>query len=159
RTDATGRVEMIPELLAWSSSLPYDRTFVREDILGSAAHVTMLRKVGLLEAADAQKLRASLLAMYDEAAAGKLVLSDGEEDVHMAIEALLTRDLGDIGKRLHTARSRNDQVALDLRLHVRDQAARTLADVAALTHELADRAAREKDVILPAYTHRQRAQP
>ncbi|MBN9166702.1 MAG: argininosuccinate lyase, partial [Myxococcales bacterium] len=131
RTDATGRVEMIPELLAWSSSLPHDRTFVREDILGSAAHVTMLRKVGLLEAGDAQKLRASLLAMYDAAAAGTLVLEDGEEDVHMAIEGLLTRDLGDIGKRLHTARSRNDQVALDLRLHVRDQAARTLADVVA----------------------------
>jgi argininosuccinate lyase len=159
RTDATGRVEMIPELLAWSSSLPHDRTFVREDILGSAAHVTMLRKVGLLEADDARKLRASLLAMYDAAAAGKLVLSDGEEDVHMAIEGLLTSELGDIGKRLHTARSRNDQVALDLRLHVRDQAARTLADVAALANELASRAAREKDVILPAYTHRQRAQP
>jgi argininosuccinate lyase len=159
RTDATGRVEMIPELLAWSSSLPHDRTFVREDILGSAAHVTMLRKVGLLEPGDAQKLRAALLAMYDAAAAGKLVLSDGEEDVHMAIEGLLTSELGDIGKRLHTARSRNDQVALDLRLHVRDQAARTLAEVAALATELADRAAREKDVILPAYTHRQRAQP
>ena len=159
RTDATGRVEMIPELLAWSSSLPHDRHFVREDILGSAAHVTMLRKVGLLEADDARKLRSALLAMYDEAAAGKLALADGEEDVHMAIEARLTRDLGDVGKRLHTARSRNDQVALDLRLHVRDQAARTLADVAALTGELADRASREKDVVLPAYTHRQRAQP
>lgn len=159
RTDATGRVEMIPELLAWSSSLAPDRSFVREDILGSAAHVTMLRKVGLLEADDARKLRGALLAMYDEAAAGKLVLSDGEEDVHMAIEGLLTQSLGDVGKRLHTARSRNDQVALDLRLHVRDQAARTLGDVALLVNELADRAAREKDVILPAYTHRQRAQP
>ncbi|HVJ94232.1 MAG TPA: argininosuccinate lyase [Labilithrix sp.] len=159
RTDATGKVEMIPELLAWSSSLPYDRTFVREDILGSAAHVTMLRKVGLLEADDARKLRGALLAMYDEAAKGTLVLSDDEEDVHMAIESRLTQELGDIGKRLHTARSRNDQVALDLRLHVRDQAARSLAEVAALASELADRAAREKDVILPAYTHRQRAQP
>lgn len=159
RTDATGGVEMIPELLAWSSSLAHDRSFVREDILGSAAHVTMLRKVGLLEADDAQKLRGALLALDDEAAAGKLVLADGEEDVHMAIEARLTAALGDVGKRLHTARSRNDQVALDLRLHVRDQAARTLADVAALASELADRAEREQDVILPAYTHRQRAQP
>ncbi len=159
RTDATGRVEMIPELLAWSSSLAADRSFVREDILGSAAHVTMLRRVGLLEAEDARKLRGALLAMYDEATAGKLVLSDGEEDVHMAIEGLLTQSLGDIGKRLHTARSRNDQVALDLRLHVRDQAARTLGDVAHLAKELAERAEHEKDVILPAYTHRQRAQP
>jgi argininosuccinate lyase len=159
RTDATGRVEMIPELLSWSSSLPQDRLFVREDILGSAAHVTMLRKVGLLEAEDARKLRASLLAMYDAWAGGTLVLADGEEDVHMAIESLLTQELGDIGKRLHTARSRNDQVALDLRLHVRDQAARTLAEVAHLVNDLADRAARETNVILPAYTHRQRAQP
>jgi argininosuccinate lyase len=159
RTDATGRVEMIPELLAWSSSLPQDRSFVREDILGSAAHVTMLRRVDLLEAGDARALRGALLAMYDDAAAGRLSLADGEEDVHMAIEARLTSALGDVGKRLHTARSRNDQVALDLRLHVRDQASRTLADVAALARQLAERAAAEKDVILPAYTHRQRAQP
>jgi argininosuccinate lyase len=159
RTDATGTVEMIPELLAWSSSLDADRHFVREDILGSAAHVTMLRKVGLLDAESATKLRGALLAMYDEANAGTLVLSDGEEDVHMAIESRLTAALGDVGKRLHTARSRNDQVALGLRLHVRDQAVRTLTEVAALTGALAERASREKDVILPAYTHRQRAQP
>ena len=159
RTQATGGTPMIPSLLAWSSSLPEDRTFAREDILGSAAHVTMLAKVGLVEALDARKLRGALLAMYDEAEAGRLVLSDGEEDVHMAIEARLTSELGDVGKRLHTARSRNDQVALDLRLHVRDQAARTLGEVAQLARTLADRAAREKDVVLPAYTHRQRAMP
>ncbi len=75
RTDATGRVEMIPELLAWSSSLGDDRAFVREDILGSAAHVTMLAKVGLIEAGDAQKLRGALLAMYDDAIKGTLVLA------------------------------------------------------------------------------------
>jgi argininosuccinate lyase len=150
---------MIPALVAWSSSLTPDLHFVREDILGSAAHVTMLRKVGLLDAADATALRTALFALYDQAAAGTLDLGDAEEDVHMAIEARLTRDLGDVGKRLHTARSRNDQVALDLRLHVRDQAARTLAQVAALAKQLSERAAREKDVILPAYTHRQRAQP
>src|SRR5262249_54927487 len=154
-----GKVEMIPELLAWSSSLALDRTFVREDLLGSAAHVTMLRNVGLLEAEDAKKLREALLAMYELANKGSLSLPDGEEDVHMAVESLLTRSLGDVGKRLHTARSRNDQVALDLRLHVRDQAARTLSEVAALALALADRAERERDVILPAYTHRQRAQP
>ena len=91
RTDATGRTEMVPELLAWTTSLEHDRSLVREDLLGSAAHVTMLRKVGLLELDDAQKLRGSLLRMFDEATAGKLVLADGEEDVHMAIESLLTR--------------------------------------------------------------------
>jgi argininosuccinate lyase len=159
RTDATGRVEMVPELLAWTSSLAHDRSLAREDLLGSAAHVTMLRKVGLLEESDAKQLRGALLGMFDDATAGKLVLDDGEEDVHMAIEARLTRDLGQVGKRLHAARSRNDQVALALRLHVRDQAARTLGEVAKLVSELADRATHEREVILPAYTHRQRAQP
>lgn len=159
RTDATGQAEMVPELLAWTSSLAHDRSLVREDLLGSAAHVTMLRKVALLAADDAKQLRGALLSMFDEASRGTLVLDDGEEDVHMAIEARLTRDLGHVGKRLHAARSRNDQVALALRLHVRDQGARTLEELAGLVTELADRAARERDVILPAYTHRQRAQP
>src|SRR5690349_7969335 len=108
RTHATGQTPMIPELLSWSSSLSHDRTFVREDILGSAAHVTMLAKVGLIETEDARKLRGALLGMYDDAVQGTLVLPDGEEDVHMAIEGLLTASLGDVGKRLHTARSRND---------------------------------------------------
>jgi argininosuccinate lyase len=159
RTDATGREGMLPELVAWTSSLPHDRSLVREDLLGSASHVTMLREVGLVSAEDAQKLRGALLSMYDEAVAGRLVFPDGEEDVHMAIEAKLTRDLGDVGKRLHTARSRNDQVALALRLHVRDQAGQVLSEVASLVTELADRATRERDVVMPAYTHRQRAQP
>jgi len=159
RTDATGRTEMVPELLAWTTSLEHDRSLVREDLLGSAAHVTMLRKVGLLELDDAQKLRGSLLRMFDEATAGKLVLADGEEDVHMAIESLLTQELGQVGKRLHAARSRNDQVATALRLHVRDQAARTLGEVSNLVTELAERATDEREVVLPAYTHRQRAQP
>jgi len=159
RTEATSRIEMLPELLAWTSSIEPDRSLVREDLLGSAAHVTMLRKVGLLEPADAQALRGALLAMFDEATAGTLHLHANEEDVHMAIEARLTRDLGQVGKRLHAARSRNDQVALALRLHVRDQAARTLAEIVDLVNDLADRATRERDVVLPAYTHRQRAQP
>ena len=159
RTDATGRDAMLPELLAWTTSLALDRQMEREDLLGSAAHVTMLHKVGLIAADDARKLRASLLAMYDEAVAGTLAFPDGEEDVHMAIESRLTAELGDVGKRLHAARSRNDQVATTLRLHVRDQGKQTLGEIASLVLELADRAAREVDVVLPAYTHRQRAQP
>lgn len=159
RTSATGTAEMLPELVAWTSSLAHDRSLVREDLLGSAAHVTMLRKVGLLEADDAKKLRGALLDMFALAEKGELHFPDGEEDVHMAIEARLTAELGETGKRLHTARSRNDQVALALRLHVRDQAARTLSEVAALAFELAARAEQEIDVVLPAYTHRQRAQP
>jgi argininosuccinate lyase len=159
RTDATGRAEMVPELLAWTSSLADDRSLVREDLLGSAAHVTMLHRVGLVTADDARKLRGALLAMFDAATRGELVLPDGEEDVHMAVEARLTRELGEVGKRLHTARSRNDQVSTALRLHVRDQGAHMLSEAANLANELAERASQERDVVLPAYTHRQRAQP
>jgi argininosuccinate lyase len=150
---------MLAELLAWSSSLEADRALVREDLVGSAAHVTMLGRAGIIPPADARALRDGLRALYDEARAGTLVLAAGEEDVHMAVEAELGRRLGAVAAKLHTARSRNDQVALDLRLHVRDQAAALLDEVASLVAAIAARAPREKSVLLPAYTHRQRAQP
>ncbi len=159
RTNATGEHGMLPELIAWSSSLSLDRALAREDLLGSAAHVTMLARTGLVATDDALALRGAILEMFDAAEAGTLKLDDGEEDIHMAVEAELARRLGAVSGRLHTARSRNDQVALDLRLHVRDQASVTLAELADLVGKLADRAAKEKDVVLPAYTHRQRAQP
>jgi argininosuccinate lyase len=149
---------MLEELLAWSSSFEHDRALVREDLIGSAAHVTMLARTGIVPLDAAAALREGLRALYDEACAGALSLPD-EEDVHMAVEAELTRRLGGVAARLHTARSRNDQVALDLRLHVRDRGASLLRDIGALVGALADRAAREKTVLLPAYTHRQRAQP
>ncbi len=158
RTSATGTEGMLDELLAWSSSSEHDRALVREDLIGSAAHVTMLAKTGIIPLADAKTLREGLGALHDEACAGILELPD-EEDVHMAVEAELTRRLGGVAARLHTARSRNDQVAIDLRLHVRDRGAALLREVGALVGALGDRAAREKNVLLPAYTHRQRAQP
>jgi argininosuccinate lyase len=150
---------MLEELLAWSSSLELDRQLVREDLLGSAAHVTMLGVTGIVPAADARALRDALRALYDEATAGQLALPDGEEDVHMAIEQELGKRLGPLAARLHTARSRNDQVALDLRLHVRDRGAALLRALASLVVAIAERADAERDIILPAYTHRQRAQP
>jgi len=159
RTNATGGEGMLPELLAWSTSLGHDRRMVREDLLGSAAHVTMLARTGLVEIADAQALRDALLAMYAEAEAGTLDIPDGEEDIHMAVEAELGRRLGAVAGRLHTARSRNDQVALDLRLHVRAEAAITLHRAAGLVTALAKRAELEIETLIPAYTHRQRAQP
>jgi argininosuccinate lyase len=159
RTSATGSAGMIDELVAWSSSFEHDRALVREDLIGSAAHVTMLGRTGIVPLADARALRDAIRVLYDEARAGKLHLAPGEEDVHMAVEAELGKRLGDVAARLHTARSRNDQVALDLRLHVRDRAARLLREVSLLLFTLADRADREAKVLLPAYTHRQRAQP
>lgn len=159
RTSATGQGGMLPELLAWSSSLREDCALVREDLIGSAAHVTMLARTRIVSVADARVLRDALRALYDEACAGSLKFGADEEDVHMAVEAELGKRVGGVAARLHTARSRNDQVALDLRLHVRDQGVALVGELAALVAALADRAAREKDVLLPAYTHRQRAQP
>ena len=159
RTSATGAGGMLPELLAWSSSFRDDRALVREDLVGSAAHVTMLARTGIVSAADARRLRDALRALYQEACAGTLELPSDEEDVHMAVEAELGKRVGAVAARLHTARSRNDQVALDLRLHVRDQGVALVGEVAALIDALAERASREKEVLLPAYTHRQRAQP
>jgi argininosuccinate lyase len=159
RTSATGGGAMLEELLAWSSSMSHDRALVREDLVGSAAHVTMLGRAGIIPIEDARALRDALRQLYDRERAGTLELPAGEEDVHMAVEEELTARLGAVAARLHTARSRNDQVALDLRLHVRDRGAALLREVAALVGALADRAKREKDIVLPAYTHRQRAQP
>jgi argininosuccinate lyase len=159
RTSATGAGGMLPELLAWSSSIREDRALVREDLIGSAAHVTMLARTRIVSAADARLLRDGLHTLYDEACAGKLNLPVDEEDIHMAVEAELGHRVGAVAARLHTARSRNDQVALDLRLHVRDQGVGLVAELATLLSSLADRASREKQVLLPAYTHRQRAQP
>jgi argininosuccinate lyase len=150
---------MLPELLAWSSSFEHDRALAREDLVGSAAHVTMLSRTGIVAASDARTLRDALRLLYEEASAGTLALPPGEEDVHMAVENELGKRVGAVAARLHTARSRNDQVALDLRLHVRDQGASLLREVADLVDALAQRASKEKDVLLPAYTHRQRAQP
>ncbi len=159
RTSATGQGGMLPELLAWSSSFRDDRALVREDLVGSAAHVTMLARTRIVSTADARVLRDALRALYDEACANTLQLPADEEDVHMAVEAELGKRLGEVAQRLHTARSRNDQVALDLRLHVRDLGVALVGELAALIEALAERASREKDVLIPAYTHRQRAQP
>jgi argininosuccinate lyase len=162
RTAATGAGGMLPELLAWSSSMDDDRGLAREDLLGSAAHVTMLGVTGLVPPEDARALRAELLAMHAAAERGELPLltePSDEEDVHMAIEAALTAKLGPVGKRLHTARSRNDQVSTALRLHVRRARGELLGEVGGLLLELAGRGRAELDLVLPAYTHRQRAQP
>jgi argininosuccinate lyase len=145
-----------PEVLAFSSSLSLDRALWREDLLGSLAHLSMLRKVGLLPEADAKALHQGLVALWSD---DPKALPDDEEDVHMAVEAELKRRVGDPAGRLHSARSRNDQVALDLHLHVREQCALVLEGLGGWLDELATRAEAEKDTLLPAYTHRQRAIP
>ena len=150
---ASGGAQLLPEVLAFSSSLPFDKELLREDVIGSLAHLIMLARAGIVPREAAGKIREELLRIAEERPA----LPD-EEDVHMAVETLLTRKLGETAGMLHTARSRNDQIALDLRLHVREQQALALFELSSLLRETAERAAKERDSLLPGYTHRQRAQ-
>ena len=158
KTEASGGPGLLPEVMAFSSSLALDKQLLREDLVGSLAHVTMLGRTGVIPAADAKAIHQGLIALWERADAGTLVLPD-EEDVHMAVEVELNRTIGAPAALLHSARSRNDQVATDLRLHVRELAAKAVEQLTGLVHELIARARAEKDVILPSYTHRQRAQP
>jgi len=159
RTRATSEgATLLPEVLAFTSSLLPDLALLRADLVGSLAHLRMLAETGLVSREDAKRIHEGLVAIWNEARAGKLQLPP-EEDVHMAVEAELFARIGEAAGRLHTARSRNDQVALDLRLHVRDQIAAVLENLANLLELLIERAEKEGDLLLPSYTHRQRAQP
>jgi argininosuccinate lyase len=158
KTEAGG-AGLLPEVLAFTSSLSLDRQLLREDLLGSLAHLAMLSRRRVIPAREAALIRKGLVGLWPGKDGAALDLPD-EEDVHMAVEARLTAQLGrEVAGLLHTARSRNDQVALDLRLHVREQIALALEQLAAVIAQLAERADASKDVLLPSYTHRQRAQP
>ena len=158
KTEAAGGPGLLPEVLAFSSSLSLDRALLEEDLLGSIAHVTMLGRTGVIPLAEARAIKQGLLAIREAAVAGTLRLPL-EEDVHMAVEVELNRTIGAPAALLHSARSRNDQVATDLKLHVREAAAQALTGITGLVSELLARASAERDVLLPSYTHRQRAQP
>jgi argininosuccinate lyase len=159
RTDATGAGGLDPFVLAFTTSLPVDKALYASDIAGSLAHARMLEDRGILPPTDGAALRQGLKTLFDEIVAGKLAWPP-EEDVHMAIESELTKRVGDPGRRLHTARSRNDQIALDGRLHLREQTADALEKIAVLIDLLVQRAeGPEGAYLMPAYTHRQRAQP
>ena len=146
---ASGGAQLLPEVLAFSSSLPLDRQLLREDVIGSMAHLIMLSRTGIVPREAASAIRAELTRILETTPE-----LPEEEDVHMAVETLLARALGETAGMLHTGRSRNDQVALDLRLHVREQAALALEELGLLLHDLAERAARERDTLLPGYTDR-----
>ena len=156
-----GRFEGGPAeaLQALNDSLPFDRRMFREDIAGSRAHVRMLSRVGLMSEVDSEAVLAALDAVEAEMADGSFAFAAGDEDIHTAVERRVTELAGDAGARLHTGRSRNDQVATDLRLWT----LRELGDLARLVTTfqgtLAARAAEAADAYLPGYTHLQRAQP
>ena len=158
KTAASGGTELLPEVLAFTSSLADDRPLVLADIVGSLAHVRMLEAQGIVPAATATAIAGGLARLARAEAAGTLVLPP-EEDVHMAVETALVADIGAPAKALHAARSRNDQVALDLRLFVRERIAVALDALAELIAELVAQARAADGVLLPSYTHRQRAQP
>lgn len=155
RFDATTdrRVEVFTE------SISFDQRLFRHDILGSRAHAKMLAHVGLLTDEEFQRIDMGLLEIQTDIEAGRFPFVLEREDVHMHIEAALTEALGDVGRKLHTGRSRNDQVSTDVRLWTRDAIDRVSAGLIALQRAFLDAAERHPDVILPGYTHLQRAQP
>lgn len=158
KTAAAGSTGLHPDVLAMSTSLDHDLHMVREDLAGSMAHLTMLARQQLIPAEAAGALKGGLVQLAREALSGTLQLPR-EEDVHMAVEAELGKRVGAASGFLHTARSRNDQVATDLRLHVRERCATHAEGLLSLLSALCDRAEGERDTLMPSYTHRQRAQP
>jgi argininosuccinate lyase len=146
------------DVAQFTQSVTFDWRLWRHDIVGSMVHATALRNAGLLTAAELSSIFRGLEAIADEILKGKFVWKPELEDVHMNIEAELTRRVA-AGAKLHTGRSRNDQVALDLRLWTRSEILDLLHDLTDLQRALLDLAVRERDVVIPGYTHLQRAQP
>ena len=143
----------------FNSSLRFDCRMFEQDIRGSIAHATMLVKQGILPKTDLDSIIDGLTGILEDIQTGKLTFDSDAEDIHMFIEAELTKRIGDAGKRLHTARSRNDQVAVDIRLYLRDKAAEVLSLIKALVVAVVDKAEENVETIAPGYTHLQRAQP
>ena len=156
-----GRTDGVTEKIAddFNSSIRFDSRMYQQDIKGSMVHAAMLASKSIITQEDADTLIAGLEEILCDIDSGKLPIDMECEDIHMFVEQVLTQRLGDVGKKLHTARSRNDQVALDIRMYLRQE----LDTISQLTHQLiavvTDKAEEYKDAILPGYTHLQRAQP
>ncbi len=143
----------------FNASIQFDERLYREDITGSMAHAAMLAQCGIISQADAEAIRKGLQGILEDVEAGKVEFTAENEDIHMNVEALLTARIGDAGKRLHTARSRNDQVALDFRMYVREQIPTIIGQLLELERVLCRRAEDYQTAVMPGYTHLQRAQP
>jgi argininosuccinate lyase len=144
---------------AFTASVDVDSRLYRHDIAGSIAHAKMLARQRIIPARDARKIIRGLKGIEQEIASGRFVFSSADEDIHMNIERRLSEKIGAAGKKLHTARSRNDQVALDMRLFLREEIATIIDSLQLLQRELTGAAKKNLDVIMPGYTHLQRAQP
>lgn len=143
----------------FNASIHFDQRLYPYDIQGSIAHSQMLQKQGILSEEDQKQIEQGLLEILDEIQEGKIEFTSEYEDIHMCIEQLLTEKIGAAGKRLHTARSRNDQVALDMRLFVKDHIQKIQSQIIVLSQELLSLAKSNLTTIMPGYTHLQRAQP
>ena len=143
----------------WGATVKWTFYLARYDVLGSIAHITMLQTINLLTTDELSQLTAALREIYAEIEAGKFVIEDGIEDVHSQVELMLTRRLGDVGKKIHSGRSRNDQVLVDLRLFIRSEIEDVVHHITTLFHTLQAQSERYKDVLMPGYTHLQVAMP
>ncbi len=150
---------MSPESRSFNASVDFDWRLLEHDVAGSIAHARMLASRGIIPAADAEAIVAGLLGVKRDFETGKLTLDPELEDIHMNVEARLIERIGDAGRRLHTGRSRNDQVATDLRLYARAAAVDLVGLIDRLRLALCHRAEEYLDVFMPGYTHLQRAQP
>ncbi len=155
RTD--GKIDAVAD--DFNSSIRVDSRMARQDITGSMAHAAMLGKQGIIPREDADKIIAALAEILADIEEGKLAIDPRAEDIHSFVEATLTERIGEAGKKLHTARSRNDQVAVDTRMYLRDEAAETAELIRDLIRAIRDKAAENAEVVMPGYTHLQRAQP
>ena len=142
-----------------NASIGFDQRLYKEDITGSLAHAAMLADCGIISQEDAAAIAEGLRGILADVEAGTVAFTADQEDIHMNIESLLTARIGDAGKRLHTARSRNDQVALDFRMYVREQIPVITEQLLALESVLCKRAKEYQTAVMPGYTHLQRAQP
>ena len=143
----------------FNSSIHFDSKMYKQDIKGSLAHAAMLAAQGIITEKDCDAISAGLESILADIESGALAIDMEAEDIHMFVEAELTKRIGDVGKRLHTARSRNDQVALDLRLYLRDEAKVIEKGLLSLIQAIYEKASENTDAIMPGYTHLQRAQP
>ena len=151
--------ELAKETNDFNSSITFDSRMYEQDIKGSIAHATMLGASGIIDKSESEKIVNGLEEILSDIKSGKLEIDMTAEDIHTFVEGELTARLGQTGKRLHTARSRNDQVALDIRLTLRDEADEVIKKLKKLVGVLCDKAEEHCDTIMPGYTHLQRAQP
>ena len=143
----------------FNSSIRFDQRMIAQDMKGSGVHAAMLARQGIISEEDCRAILDGLASIADDLAAGRLEIDPAAEDVHTFVEQTLTARIGDAGKRLHTGRSRNDQVALDIRLTLRDESARLQGLIAGLIRTICKKAGENTDSVMPGYTHLQRAQP